>query len=218
MTRKMYDAEGVNAHTLVSHNPTMLGIYLTGSGIAWTTAEVALFPHVQPGQWVRIDQGSAGAPQYKATVVDCESGAYSLAGAINWLARCTAPRPTLYCTRSTLPSYHGTRDIWLAAPGLTDAEAIALAKTDKRIVAVQNCWPGIGLPANATYDTSVVIDPYWPEVKPVPPTPVNHEKAPAPPGEWKDAAMLTGIGLDGNLWSTVYNPSTGKWSTPVKIS
>lgn len=215
MTRQMYDAIGVNSSKLVPINPTTLAIYLTGGSIiAWTTADVAKFPHVAPGQWVRIDQGGAGAPQYEATVVDCESGAYTLAGAINWLARCTAPRPTLYCTRSTLPDYHGTRDIWLAAPGLSDNEALALAATDKRIVAVQNVWNNAG-----GYDRSIVIDPYWPEVKPVPPTPpVTHVHAPAPPGEWKDAAMLTGIGLDGNLWSTIYNPSTGKWSTPVKLS
>ncbi len=38
-----------------------------------------------------------------------------------------------------------------------------------------------------------------------------------PPGDWEDNIVLVGKGTDGNLWQTVYDTSTGKWSTPVKL-
>jgi hypothetical protein len=161
----MYDATGTSAAALAKLNPGMVAIYLTGSGgIAWGSAQVQLFP--SSVEFVRIDQGGQGSPQYEAHVFDAEPGAWSIPGAIAACAKCTAPRPTIYCDRSdykTIPStFHG--DIWLAAPGLTDAQAEALAATDKRIVAVQNVWAGF-------YDRSIVIDPNWPNNAAPPPPP-----------------------------------------------
>jgi len=162
----MFDAISANSSSLINLNPEMIAIYLTGSSdIRWLPANVAQFPKVTT--WVRIDQGGPTTPQYEANVVDVESGAWTLAAALSqFIPNCTAPRPTIYCSRDTyaqIPaSYTGA--IWLAAPGLTATEAKALAATDKRIVAVQNVW-------NVNYDSSVVIDPAWP-LKPVdPPTP-----------------------------------------------
>jgi hypothetical protein len=164
MTRHMYDAISANASVLKQFNPSMVAIYLTGSAdIRWTSAQVALFPKAQ---FVRIDQGGATSPQYSATVFDAEPNAWSILNAVAATKRCTAPRPTIYCDRfdwKTIPgSYTGA--IWLAAPSLSDAEAIALAATDKRVVAVQNLFAG-------SYDRSIVIDPYWPEKAPVAPPP-----------------------------------------------
>jgi Phage Tail Collar Domain/Collagen triple helix repeat (20 copies) len=34
----------------------------------------------------------------------------------------------------------------------------------------------------------------------------------APPGDWEGDIVLVGKGTDGNLWQTVYDTSTGKWS------
>lgn len=159
--RYMYDAISANASKLVAQNPNMVAIYLTGSpDIRWLSPEVLLFPHVTT--WVRIDQGGFTSPQYEATVFDAEPGAYTLSGAIAATKKCTAPRPTVYCDRDyykDMPNNY-TGDIWLAAPGLSDSEAEALAEKDRRIVAVQNVW-------NAAWDRSVVIDPYWPEKAPV---------------------------------------------------
>lgn len=167
MTRYMYDAIGSNAKALLPLKPTMVGIYLTGSGgINWTTAEVRLFP--AGTEFIQIDQGGATSPQYEATVFDAEPHAWTIAGAIAATKKCTKPRPTIYCDRSdyqTIPSSY-TGDIWLAAPGITDAQAVALATKDKRIVAVQNLW------AN-TYDRSIVIDPFWPNKAPAPKPPVG---------------------------------------------
>lgn len=162
--RYMYDATHVEAPVLKALNPEMVAIYLTGSAdIRWTPADVAQFPGVRT--WVRIDQGGPTSPQYEANVADVESGAWTVANAQSeFLPKCTAPRPTLYVNRSTLPSVTAKCDLWVAAPGLSDAEARALAATDSRIVAVQNLW-------NNNYDRSIVIDPYWPAKKPVTPPP-----------------------------------------------
>lgn len=165
--RHMYDAIAANAPVLRQFNPSMVAIYLTGSAdIRWTTAQVSLFPNVST--FVRIDQGGATSPQYSATVFDAEPNAWSIPNAIAATKKSTAPRPTVYCDRNdyrTIPGSY-TGDIWLAAPGLSDNEAIALAATDKRIVAVQNLFAG-------SYDRSIVVDPYWPEKAPVvnPPDP-----------------------------------------------
>lgn len=165
MTRYMYDATHDNALALLPLNPDMVAIYLTGTpDIRWLSADVMRLTGVHT--WVRIDQGGATSPQYEATVFDVERGAWTLAAAQKALKRCTAPRPTLYVNRDTLPKVTAKCDIWLAAPGISDDEAIALARADPRIVAVQNVW-------NPLYDRSIVIDPYWPEKYPiVHPTPI----------------------------------------------
>jgi len=161
MTRYMYDATSSNAGVLIPKNPEMVAIYLTGTpDIRWTSTEVLFFPRVK--RFVRIDQGGITSPQFAADVFDAEKGAWSIPGAIDATKKSTAPRPTVYCDRNdykTIPaSYKG--DIWLAAPGLTDAQAGLLRKTDPRIVAVQNVFAG-------DYDRSIVLDPYWPEKAPV---------------------------------------------------
>jgi hypothetical protein len=191
--RIMYDAIAADSGALVAQKPTMAALYLTGGPtIQWTSAEVVRLPTVKT--WVRIDQGGAGAPQYEANVMDVETGAYTVSQIPGWLAKCTAPRPTVYCTRSTLPSVKENAPIWLAAPGLTQAEAVALAATDKRIVAVQNFW-------GTTYDTSVVVDPYWPEKAPVPTPP----KPPIPHAE------VDGFNLPAAASTPGHVPAVIKW-------
>lgn len=162
MTRYMYDAIWANVSALEAEKPSLYALYLTGSSaIRWQSVP-AFLSAATP---VRIDQGGQTSPQYEANVFDVEPGAWTMANALEAVKKCTAPRPTIYCDRSdyaTIPATY-TGDLWIAAPGLTDVEAEALAATDKRIVAVQNVW------AN-TYDRSVVVDPIWP-AKPLPPKP-----------------------------------------------
>jgi hypothetical protein len=167
MSRYMYDATSKNAAKLVPVDPDMVAIYLTGTpDIRWLSPQVLLFPKVKT--WVRIDQGGLTSPQYEATVFDVEPGAWTMPNAIAATKKCTAPRPTIYCDRSdykTVPNSYAD-DLWIAAPGLSDTEAVALAATDKRIVAVQNLW-------TANYDRSIVTDAYWPEKAPVIVAPTN---------------------------------------------
>jgi hypothetical protein len=169
--RRMYDATRSNATVLVPLKPSMVAIYLTGSpDIRWTSKEVQLFPNAQ---FVRIDQGGQTSPQFEATVFDVEPGAWTMGNAVAACKECTAERPTIYCDRSdylTVPASFSD-DLWIAAPGLTDAQAIALAAKDKRIVAVQNVFAG-------SFDSSLVIDPNWPNLPPVPvipPPPLRFE-------------------------------------------
>jgi hypothetical protein len=157
----MYDATSENASALVAQDPDMVAIYLTGTpDIRWLSPQVLLFPKVKT--WVRIDQGGLTSPQLEANVFDVEPYAWTMPHAITATKKSTAPRPTIYCDRSdyaTVPNSY-TGDLWIAAPGLSDTEATALAATDKRIVAVQNLW-------TVDYDRSIVLDPYWPEKPPV---------------------------------------------------
>jgi hypothetical protein len=105
-------------------------------------------------------------------------------------------------------------DIWLAAPGLSEAECLAIRANNKQVVAVQNVFGG-------TFDSSVVMDTSWPEKAvvnpPPPPPPVTHPVAPAPPGVWKVGAVMIGLGTDGHVYQTTYSVATGKWSGTEKI-
>jgi hypothetical protein len=163
MTRYMYDAIWANVNDLQPLNPGIFGMYLTGSAdIRWQSVPAFLSRAVP----VRIDQGGQTSPQYAADIFDVEPGAWSLPGAIAAVSRSTAARPGIYLSRADYAqvpaSYAGV--IWLAAPGITDNEAIALAAKDHRIVAVQNLWAG-------AYDRSVMTDAHWPQKAPVTPPP-----------------------------------------------
>jgi hypothetical protein len=212
----MYDAISANAPVLIPKNPSMLAIYNTGSSIIiWTPADVALFPHVET--WVRIDQGGPGAPNYKCNVIDVEPHAWAVSDIPNWTSKCTAPRPTVYCDRADLSAVMKVwkGDIWLAAPGLSQAECLAMRAANKQLVAIQNVFGG-------SFDSSVVMDTTWPEkavVNPVPPPPPvkTFPIAPAPPGVWKEGAVMVGIGTDGHVYETTYSVATGKWSGTVKV-
>lgn len=207
----MYDAVAANARGLVAKNPQMLAIYITGSSdIQWTNADVAMFPHVIT--WVRIDQAGAGAPNPKATVKDLEPGAYRPSDIPGFQFDASVERPTVYCDRSDLPAVmqQWKKDIWLAAPGLSLAECEAIRASNPQVVAVQNVFGG-------TFDSSMVLDPWWPLKAPVTP-PVTFPHAPAPPGTWKETAVMTGLGTDGHLYQTTYSVATGKWKTPVRVA
>jgi hypothetical protein len=160
MPRYMYDAIWANVDSLQAEKPVLYALYLTGSSaIRWQGVP----PFLATATPVRIDQGGQTSPQLEANVFDVEPGAWTMANALLAVNKCTAPRPTIYCDRAdyaTVPKSY-TGDLWIAAPGMTDAEAIAFAATDKRIVAVQNLW------AN-TFDRSIVVDPFWPNKAPAP--------------------------------------------------
>lgn len=207
MTRTMWDTISASIADIPS-TATMVAGYDTGSSdILWTSSDWSKF---NDAVRVHIDQAGPGAPTYSSTVMDVEPGCYSPSDVPNWTSKCTAARPTVYCDQSDLPSVMAVWKgaIWLAAPGMSDANAVALAASNTQIVAVQNVQAG-------TYDQSVVIDEYWPEVKPVATTPTHATITVPPPGKWL-GGVFTGIGTTGDLWYTTYNAETGEWSAPVQ--
>lgn len=135
----------------------VVGGYVTGSpDIVWTPADWLRFRALPR---VEIDQGFTGAPQYGATVQDVETGAWGPGDVPNWQAHCTAPRPTVYCNRSTLPAVLATGwrgNLWLAIPGWVIGQQLPAAP-GCTIVAVQN-----QLDVANAYDLSQVLDPTWP--------------------------------------------------------
>lgn len=161
MTRAMYDATGSNADWVRANlpKPDLMAYYGTGSkGIVWTAVEVASFAGTT---MVEIDQAFTGSPVATAVVRDVENGAWTVENAVK-RAGWVPSRPTIYCNRSTLGEViaHGWQgDIWLAWPGWNGQPLPAVPGCT--IVAVQDAF-------HATYDHSVVLDPHWPSLPPVP--------------------------------------------------
>lgn len=158
----MYDAIHANVSG-IPVNPVMVAGYDTGSpDIKWVTADWNLFIGITA---VHIDQANGG-PVYSANVMDVEPGCYSVSDVPAWTSHCTAPRPTVYCDQDDLPGVLGawSGDIWLAAPGWSDATALAYMQAHPQVVAIQNVDA-------AAYDRSLVNDLHWPNVAPSPPPP-----------------------------------------------
>jgi len=135
--------------------------YDTGTfDIRWTAATFAQFPGLIH---VHIDQGGPGAPVYSANVIDVETAAWSPGDVPGWIARCTAPVPTVYCNRSNLPAVLATGwrgPVWLAFPGWQPGQPLPVLPAGCRYVAIQNVF-------QASYDLSAVLDPNWPLEAPV---------------------------------------------------
>jgi hypothetical protein len=160
----MYDA----IHQNVAHLPnngSLIAGYVTGTpDIRWTPDDWAKFPS---GLEITIDQGSTGSPVYSADVVDVEPGAWEAEQLPGRMAAATVKRPTVYCDLSSLPDvlavWHG--DLWLAVPsdGAPSLASIGPLLPDigsSAIIGVQ--WN-----QGATFDTSIIYDPYWPLEAPV---------------------------------------------------
>lgn len=145
-------------------NADMVAWYGTGSpGIDWTPADRLLWPHAV---MVEIDQGGAHTPQLNAPIRDVENGAWTIGNAVK-TAGWTAPVPTIYCARNTLPSLHaeGWRGaVWLAWPGFAGTTPPDISPA--HCVAVQNVFGDI-------YDSSIVFDDAWPGTSTVTPSPTD---------------------------------------------
>lgn len=212
MARIMGDAISSQASALPASIELVAG-YDTGTAdIRWTAATFARFPGLPH---VHIDQGGPGAPVYSANVIDVETGAWSPANVPGWIARCTAPVPTVYCNRSTLPAVLATGwrgPVWLAFPGWNgQTSSLPALPAGCRYVAVQNDFQQL-------YDLSTVLDPSWP-------LEADMVTIPGVPGSWLSVQILSsadgskqvaiGLGTDGALWQAVR--SGGAWGTPVPV-
>jgi hypothetical protein len=159
MSRQAIDASNPRNIPRSGVSYELVGGYLTGTpGALWN------------GQWglftgktlYTFDQGGAGAPKYNANVMDVEPDCYKPTDVPGWIAKSTAPVPTVYCDRSDYPLVRATGyegPILLAAPGLQ-----APPDGFTNIVGIQYM-------AGSAYDLSIIFDEYWPQTAPVsPPT------------------------------------------------
>ena len=205
------DATTGNVHLL----PPGLGVvagYATGTGIAWTAAQLAQYPGA-----IIIDQDPAAKDPY-ADVLDIEGGAATAAEAATWAAMALADyksaarpgqrSPAIYASTARLTEVCNA----LQAGGVTGAGLWVANWTEGRAAAVTQVeqasgpYPVIGVQwANAgSYDLDV-FSAAWVNARSVKPV-----VAP-PPGQWNDpkawtwtAAIITGSGLDGKLHSFEY--------------
>jgi len=162
MTLIMGDATHANVAKLVHQNTELNAGYVTGSPtVKWTDNDWDQF---HPISRVTIDQGFTGSPVASAMVRDVEAGAWTPSDAIATLW--TAPRPTIYCSASTLPQLEaaGWRgDVWVADYVTIIPNAPYPVPAGMRCVA----WQWTDLAQGGTVDLSVVFDPYWPQEAPM---------------------------------------------------
>lgn len=175
MTRTMYDTIGGSSTTNPSyvrnnlwHPGDLMGYYIAGNSFIWTDAQKALFP---ASALVSI---TLTAGFIDADVLDVETGGATPGQTHDWIAAKKAKgylRPTIYCSRSTVPSVRtgtgsfilGTDyDLWVAEYNGDPASA----------------YPGsIAHQYNAfsRYDISSVFDDLWPHRKAPVTTPITQD-------------------------------------------
>lgn len=227
----VWDATGFEMQNLTPPPGVLMAGYMTGSGaVPWGPNTWAKYPNA-----VRIDQSPVDTPfDETADVIDVEPQAGTVAGVPEWVhgawvsyrtgRRPGQRTPTVYAYESELTPIANTLNaagitsgvnIWLSKP-MTASQAADLLNTAGGpfpIIAVQYEF-------NPDHDVSLVSTAWLNNVSKAPGNtqqPVNHPHPPAPPGEWKDWVMMAGVGMDGNVWGTAYNPDTGTWTTPSRF-
>jgi hypothetical protein len=156
MSRQAIDAANPRNIPKSGVNYELVGGYLTGTPGSLWNGQWSTFP----GKTLyTFDQGGAGAPKYNANVIDVEPQCYQPGDVPGWIAKCTAPVPTVYCDRSDYPAVRATGyqgPIFLAAPGV---QAVPEGYTN--IIGIQYM-------AGSGYDLSIIFDEYWPQAHPAP--------------------------------------------------
>lgn len=189
--------------------------YDTGSpDIVWTSADRSEIPAdlVQ----VFIDQDFTGSPQPSATIIDCEKGAWSPGDIDKRMSIATCARPTLYAAPGTLIAVADSEkwrgDVWVVLDAATEPTSPPAVPKGFNVIGQQWFF------GNSAFDGSVIFDDTWPDRKmAMPGTPEP------PPGQWLNAkdwtwqqVVITGRGLNNQLYSFAYDEQTGKWnSVPV---
>src|SRR5262249_10824648 len=175
-------------HANVAHIPAgaqKVAGYITGTpDVQWTADDWARFPaagHVQ------IDQGYGAAATsqqdvHALKVIDSEPGAFNAATAAALVlerVRAGIKYTTIYCDRNDAPKmvpalkaadpsrphwYIGHVRLWLAAPGLTEAEAKAIIGTEYHGILCRAVQYAQG--PGGTYDISVTAADWFPAPQP----------------------------------------------------
>jgi hypothetical protein len=176
-------------------NAAMVAGYINGT-YAWTQAEWNLFPHATH---VTI---SVTASADAGDVLDVEAGDATPAQTAGWIRNRKASgyyRPTIYCSRATIPAVRqGTGayilgrdyDIWVADWTGSPHEVTAPGTPSATCSATQ-------YENTSAYDVSVVYDAGWPHRT----APVTATKAPGEPaGVHATSVTATSVGL---AWTAV---------------
>jgi hypothetical protein len=202
--------------------------YITGiDGVPWSQAQMAAHPG-----FVQIDQSDViDAIDDLADAYDVENGAITVAeiaqlvkdGQAGW-SKALRPGqrwPAVYCSENSVTQVVNALvaggvescPLGVADYSWTHAEAVSL---------VQNAsgpYPIVWVQYNdaGAYDQDVFSKEWLDNVskKGDPPVAV---KPLVPPGQWNnpeqwswDEVVITGTGLDGNLYVFAFNPETGEW-------
>jgi hypothetical protein len=194
--------------------------YSTGTpDVMWTTQDFDNHPGA-----LRIcqDNGSDETADY----IDVESGAATYQDAAVWYPKAlqsyeTGQRPGqrwpgMYVSMSNVTALANE----LVAAKITAGPKLIIAKwgtaatsADAVIAAASGPYPIVGMQIAdvGVYDLDVYSESWVNEVSKTP-------LPAAPPGQWSDDnwdwkdAVITGIGLDGELISFAFNPATGSWT------
>lgn len=232
MIPTVYGADCIHAN--IAHLPSNAGIvagYVTGStDIVWTNADWARHPDA-----VRIDQSPVNTTfDETADVLDYEFGAATLGDIGPWVTeawknfhngvRVGQRTPAVYCSMNSihdvanaLVNAHQVANLAIADYNLTqnDAEAM-VANASGRFPIVWVQYHDAGL-----YDEGM-FSKNWLEnrsKKMATPNPV-----PAPPGQWLDPhnwswdrVQITGTGLNGHLYTFIYDPTQNEWIQSINM-
>jgi hypothetical protein len=206
--------------------------YTTGSAdIKWTPAQFAA--HTTPFSAVRIDQDS-GASDPTADILDVENGAATVVEIPHWLTlaresfnnghRLGQRWPGIYCNLGTLDSainvciLNGLSNVPFAIADLTN-RADAAAKVSAATGPFPRVWQQYQF--GTQFDSGMVSVDWLKKVSTVmPPAPTIQ----SPPGQWNDpkswswqCVVITGLGMNGEVYQFTFNPKTGNWTGPVKL-
>jgi len=206
--RTMLDGIDTDAAGIARLSPQMVAYYVNGR-YAWSAAQIAMFPHANH---VTI---SVTASADAGDVLDVETGDATPAQAEGWIAKRKAAglyRPTIYCSRSTIPAVRaGTGsyvlgkdyDIWVA--DYTGTPHVVASSVVGGVTAI---CAATQYENTANWDVSAVYDDGWPHRTPPAPVKTTTPVEPVKPVEETDMIVLS-TKLDGKTVTTyTYNGET----------
>lgn len=222
----IYDTVGANVIALPAGQQA--AGYTTGSGaVPWTPAQFAA--HTTPHPAVRIDQDPS-ARDYTADLLDVEANAATVAEIVRWITGARANFnagltsgqrwPGIYVGLSNLDAAIANlkaaniTDVPFGIPDLTN-RADAVTKVSTASTGFYRVWQQYQF--GPSYDSGIVSVPWLTKVSKVAtPNPTPRFSIAGVPGEWEEAVVVTGKGVDGNLYIVVTKDGKS-FTAPVKV-
>lgn len=225
-----WDATSANLSKVPSVMGPYGGGYITGSdGVPWTMAQRDQYP-----QAVMYDQSSiVTSVDITADAFDLENGAVTVGeiaqcvkdgrSAFNVVARIGQRWPAVYMSESNVTTVVNA----LIAGGVTSCPLIVADYSysyTEALADVANAsgpFPIVGVQysdagGNGAYDLDV-WSLEWLNNRSKMAT-ESYAVSTLPPGEWRGPIVLTGEGIDGNIYTTTLKADGKTWETPVKAA